>query len=63
LWIRRGIFKDRPLRAGGLVAYTGKEVTWDFALKSKLDRMPKDLRWDMALPVGEPAVAGRTPLV
>ncbi len=48
---------------GRMSAYTGKEVTWDFALKSKLDTMPKDLRWDMALPVGEPAVAGRTPLV
>ena len=42
---------------------TGKEVTWDFALKSKLDTMPKDLRWDMKLPVGEPAVAGQTPLI
>lgn len=48
---------------GRMSAYTGKEVTWDFALKSKLDTMPKDLRWDMTLPVGQPAVAGRTPLI
>ena len=48
---------------GRMSAYTGKEVTWEMALQSKLDTMPKDLRWDMTLPVSEPAVAGRTPLV
>ncbi len=48
---------------GKMSAYTGKEVTWEFAEKSKWDTMPKDLAWDMKLPVGpvpEPAV---TPLI
>jgi hypothetical protein len=44
-------------------AYTGKEVTWQQALDSKLDTMPKNLAWDMKLDVPPPAVAGRTPLV
>jgi hypothetical protein len=48
---------------GRMSAYTGKEVTWKMALESKLDTMPKDLRWDMKLPVGEPAVAGQTPFI
>ncbi len=48
---------------GRMSAYTGKEVTWEMALNSKLDTMPKDLRWDMSLPVPEPAVAGRTPFI
>ena len=48
---------------GRMSAYTGKEVTWQQALDSKLDTMPKDLAWDMKLEVPSPAVAGRTPLV
>ena len=48
---------------GRMSAYTGKEVTWEMALQSKLDTMPKDLRWEMALPVPPPAVAGQTPFV
>jgi predicted dehydrogenase len=48
---------------GRMSAYTGKEVTWEAALKSKLDTMPKNLSWDMKLPVPEPAVPGRTKLV
>lgn len=44
-------------------AYSGKEVSWEKALASKLDTMPKDLSWDMKLPVGEVPVAGRWPLV
>jgi len=48
---------------GRMSAYTGKEVTWDAALKSKLDTMPKNLSWDMKLDVPPPAVAGKTKLV
>ena len=48
---------------GTMAAYTGKEVTWEKALTSKLDTFPKNLSWDMKLPVGEVPVAGRTPLI
>jgi len=48
---------------GRMSAYTGKEVTWQQALDSKLETMPKNLAWDMKLEVPPPAVAGRTPLV
>jgi hypothetical protein len=48
---------------GRMAAYTGREVTWEKALSSNLDTFPKNLAWDMALPVGEPPVAGRTPLI
>jgi predicted dehydrogenase len=48
---------------GRMSAYTGKEVTWQQALDSKLDTMPKNLAWEMKLDVPPPAVAGRTPLV
>ncbi|HEY3901790.1 MAG TPA: Gfo/Idh/MocA family oxidoreductase [Chthoniobacter sp.] len=48
---------------GRMSAYTGKELTWEQALASKLDTMPKNLSWDMKLPVGEVPVAGHTPLV
>jgi predicted dehydrogenase len=48
---------------GKMSAYTGKEVTWEFAQKSQWDTMPKDLRWDMSLPVGPIPEPGTTPLV
>jgi predicted dehydrogenase len=48
---------------GRMSAYTGKEVTWEHALASKLDTMPKNLSWDMKLEVPPPAVVGRTPLI
>lgn len=48
---------------GRMSAYSGKELTWEKALASKLDTMPKDLDWKMKLPVGEVPVAGRTPLI
>jgi predicted dehydrogenase len=48
---------------GRMSAYTGKELSWEKALASKLDTMPKNLSWDMKLPVGEAPVAGRTPLI
>jgi predicted dehydrogenase len=48
---------------GRMSAYTGKDLTWEKALASKLDTMPKNLSWDMKLPVGEVPVSGRTPLI
>jgi len=47
---------------GRMSAYTGKEVTLDFALNSQLNLLPE--RWefgDLAMP--EVAVPGRTALV
>ena len=48
---------------GRMSAYTGKAVTWDFALNSKLDTFPKDLA--MGNPMSEPPVPkpGLTQLV
>ena len=48
---------------GRMSAYTGKEVTWEMALASKLDTMPKDLRWDMTLPVQPVPAPGVTHFV
>jgi myo-inositol 2-dehydrogenase / D-chiro-inositol 1-dehydrogenase len=48
---------------GRMSAYTGKEVTWDKALNSKLQLMPEKLTWDMSLEVPPVAVPGKTPLV
>jgi hypothetical protein len=46
-----------------MASYTGKEVTWDKALNSKLDTMPSKLSWDMSLEVPEVAIPGKTPLI
>ena len=61
---------DRPMAQstlmgimGRMSAYTGKEVTWEMALASKLDTMPKDLRWDTPLVVPPPPVPGTTPFI
>src|SRR5436190_9309226 len=35
---------------GRMSTYTGKEVTWEQALNSKLDSMPKNLAWDAEPP-------------
>lgn len=48
---------------GRMSAYTGKEVTWEHALNSKLDTFPKNLAWDMKLDVPPPAEPGKTPLI
>lgn len=48
---------------GRMSAYTGKEVTWDFAMNSKLNLMPENLSWDMVLPEAPVAVPGKTPLI
>jgi predicted dehydrogenase len=44
-----------------MAAYTGKEITWEMALNSKEDLFPKDLHWDMKLPVAPVARPGSTP--
>jgi predicted dehydrogenase len=48
---------------GRMAAYTGQEVTWEQALNSKLDTMPKNLAWDMKLDVPPPAEPGKSPLI
>ncbi len=35
---------------GRMSTYTGKEVTWEQAMNSKLDTMPKNLSWDSETP-------------
>jgi len=49
--------------AGRMSAYTGRELTWEQALGSKLRTMPEQLAWDMALPEPEPARPGFTRLI
>lgn len=48
---------------GRMSAYTGKEVTWEMALNSKLDTMPKNLSWDMKLDVPPFSEPGKTALI
>lgn len=47
---------------GRMSAYTGKMVTWDFAMNSKLDLMPKDLQFG-PMPVAPVAVPGKDQLI
>jgi predicted dehydrogenase len=47
---------------GRMATYTGKAVTWDFAMKSKEDLMPKKLEFG-PMEVAPVAVPGVTPLV
>jgi predicted dehydrogenase len=47
---------------GRMSAYTGKPVTWEFALNSKLDTFPHDLTWDSKL-VTPPVPAPGTTLL
>src|SRR5439155_24791759 len=48
---------------GRMSAYTGKPVTWEVALNSKLDTFPQNLSWDMKLPVEPVPVPGQTKLI
>ncbi|HKB37019.1 MAG TPA: Gfo/Idh/MocA family oxidoreductase [Gemmataceae bacterium] len=48
---------------GRMAAYTGKAVTWDRALDSKLETMPPKLDRNMKLEATRLAVPGKTPLV
>ena len=45
---------------GRLSAYSGKEVTWDQAMASKISLMPTNLKMDMSLEVPPVAIPGRT---
>ncbi len=45
---------------GRMSAYTGKALTWEQMLNSKLDTMPANLAWDMSLPPAPLAVPGKT---
>ena len=49
---------------GRMAAYTGKNVTWDFATnESKLDLFPKDFDIQGSRPEPEHAVPGKTKLI
>lgn len=48
---------------GRMAAYTGKEVTFEHMLKSQDNLLPKNISWDMELPVAPMASPGRTPLI
>ncbi len=47
---------------GRMSAYTGKEVSWEQAMTSKLDTMPKELAMG-SMPTPEVAIPGKTPLI
>lgn len=46
---------------GRMVVYSGKEVTWEQALNSDVDTMPKNLAWDAAPPT-KPNANGEYPI-
>jgi predicted dehydrogenase len=48
---------------GRMSAYTGKVVSWDQALKSKLQRVPEKLSREMKLSADPLPVPGKTPLI
>jgi predicted dehydrogenase len=48
---------------GRMSAYTGKRVSWEQALNSKEDTMPKNLTLDMQLAVSPVPTPGKTPLL
>ncbi len=48
---------------GRMAAYTGTEVTWEMALNSKDDLFPKNIAWDMKLPIAPLALPGRTKFI
>ena len=45
---------------GRMAAYTGEEITWEMAMKSKENLMPAELSWDAKLPVAARAMPGET---
>jgi myo-inositol 2-dehydrogenase/D-chiro-inositol 1-dehydrogenase len=44
---------------GRMAAYTGKIITWEDALNSKVDTFPAKLAWDMSLPVSPTPIPGK----
>jgi predicted dehydrogenase len=48
---------------GRMSTYTGRTITWDQALNSKMDTMPAKLAWDMKIDVQPVPVPGKTRFV
>jgi hypothetical protein len=48
---------------GRMAAYTGKEVTWEEALKAQENLVPAQLDWKMKLEIAPMAIPGVTRLV
>jgi predicted dehydrogenase len=48
---------------GRMAAYTGKEVSWEQALNSKLDTFPANLTWESKLPVSPTPIPGQSDLI
>jgi predicted dehydrogenase len=48
---------------GRMSAFTGKRVTWEQALESKLDTFPKELKFGISLPGPVVATPGQTELI
>jgi len=48
---------------GRMSAYTGKPVTWEQALNSKLDTFPQNLTWESKLETPPVPAPGKTPLI
>ena len=48
---------------GRMSAYTGKEVSWDQAMNSKLDLFPKDLKMDGKMSVPPVPMPGKDALI
>ncbi len=46
-----------------MAAYTGKEITSEMALNSKEETFPKNIQWDMKLPVAPVAMPGQTQFI
>ncbi|MGO8700508.1 MAG: Gfo/Idh/MocA family protein [Limisphaerales bacterium] len=56
-----GAYSTMTAILGRLATYSGKEISWDDAIKSPLDSMPKVLGWD-ADPPHKPDANGRYPV-
>jgi len=48
---------------GRMAAYTGQQITWDQAMKSKEDLTPPSYTWDAKLSIPEVAMPGKTKFV
>jgi len=56
-----GAYSTMTAILGRLATYSGKEITWDEAINSPLDSMPKVLGWDAETPT-KPNAEGRYPV-
>jgi myo-inositol 2-dehydrogenase / D-chiro-inositol 1-dehydrogenase len=48
--IEYGAFSSMTAIMGRMATYSGKEISWEQALNSNIDTMPKELSWDAAPP-------------